>query len=100
LSHQLPLGTDGVESLHQQRAQQLFGWDRGAAILGVERGKLGVEGFQRFIGDATDQAQRVVAGDPALRAHVTVPDRNMRTHQQLDFGWRYDPDRIPSHFPD
>ena len=30
--HQLPLGTDAVESLHQQRAQQLFGRDRGAGF--------------------------------------------------------------------
>jgi hypothetical protein len=30
----------------------LFGRDRRAADLGVERGKLRVEGFQRFIGDA------------------------------------------------
>jgi hypothetical protein len=52
-------------------------------VLGVERGKLGVEGLQRFIGDAADQAQRVVRGDPALRADVaekSVPPHVIATH--------------------
>lgn len=30
----------------------------------------GRRGFQRLIGNATDQAKRVIAGDPALRAQV------------------------------
>jgi hypothetical protein len=70
LRHQLPLGTDAIEGLPQQRAQQLFGRDHGASVPGVESSSLRVEGLQSLIGDATDQAKRVTGGDPALRANV------------------------------
>jgi hypothetical protein len=69
--------------LHQQRAQQLLGRDRRTAVLGLQRGKLDIEGFQRLIGDATDQAQRVIVGDPALRSNVaekSVPPNVVATH--------------------
>jgi hypothetical protein len=55
------------------RAQQLLGRDRRTAVLGIERGELVVEGGQGFVGDATDQTQRVVAGDTALRPHIVRP---------------------------
>jgi hypothetical protein len=84
LFHQQTLRTDGVKRM-QQHSQQMFGRDRGASILRVERGKLGVEGFQRFVGDAPDQAKRVVVGNPALWPDVaekSVPPNVVATHSQ------------------
>ena len=71
LLHQLPLRADGVEGLQQQRAQQLLGRDRGAAVLGVEFGEPRVECGQGVVGQRADHAQRVGLGDPALRSDIT-----------------------------
>jgi hypothetical protein len=57
----------------------------GAAVVRVECGELVIEAGQGFIGDPTDQTQRVVAGDPAFRPHVaekTVPSIIPTTHRK------------------
>jgi len=70
LLHELPLRSDRVEGLQQQRPQQLLGRDRGAAVLGIETGELRVECCQGVVGQHADRPQRVVLGDTALGPDV------------------------------
>ena len=70
LLHELALRAHRIESLQQQRPQQLLGRDRRPAVVGIEL----VEGWrqdaQRLVHQRLDRPQRVILGHPRLAAHI------------------------------
>ncbi len=67
LLHELPLGTDAVERLQKQRAQQLFGRDRGSPLVGIQRAEIPVQRRQNLPHDLAHLAQRMARRNPFLR---------------------------------
>ena len=60
LFHQLPLGTDRVEHLQEQRAHQFLGGNRVASAIRVDHVEQAIEAPQRFIDQRPDATQRMI----------------------------------------
>ena len=68
------LGADRVEDLHELRAQQVLGGDRGASARGVQGLELGTHLFERCVDHGADRAQGVVSRHDVLeRRHDDEP---------------------------
>jgi len=65
LLHQLRLGADREQDLHQRGPEQAFRRDTRPAVDRVERREIGVEVDERGIDDDLDLAQRGVLPEPA-----------------------------------
>jgi hypothetical protein len=68
--HQLALGSDRVERLQQQGAQQPLRQDRRPAQRGVGRIERPGHASQNLIRDPTDHPQRVARRNPALKIDI------------------------------
>jgi hypothetical protein len=68
--HQLPLRTDRIERLQQQRPQQPLRRDRLAAMGRIQSVELTREPGQRRVDNAADHPQRMIRTHPLLQVHV------------------------------
>jgi len=82
LLHQLPLRTDRIEGLKQQRSQQSLRRNRRSAAVRIGLGKIAIERRQDFIHNLAYQTQRMLGPDPLLKVHIrkqlTSPNRRWR----------------------
>ena len=67
---QLPLRTDRIERLQQQRAHQPLRRDRLAANRRIELLELARQRFERGIGDLPNHPQRMIRPNPLLKIYV------------------------------
>ena len=70
LLHQLPLGPDREQDLEKARPDQALRRNGGAAKIGVERVKLGIETRQRGVHDLPDLAKRMPCRNALLKIDI------------------------------